>query len=308
MMDRHHMNLQQVQSTKHQKYNIQIRTLEGRESSLTVHKDTLCSFSSVLQSECSNSNTVLIPNFSSEVVSAFLVYISSPTEEILENHNLEFLLQLHSFALQFEVKKLQKDIISVLGKFKISQKNILEVAGVLEDGSCIEEVSDALQRSVEKFIAENLKSAEDLAKVVTGHLNSSGVLNIPIRKLMKDHKKTVRFSDLVQRQIFNTNSAILAKTAKNKKKAIKKRKAQERRISEMEASSVEETTVVSEDIVKTGITAESFDDCSNDSGFASSLEENTSLNFDDVGEDMVYDEEEDSLLKISNEFIFDLDF
>jgi len=308
MMDRHHMNLQQVQSTKHQKYNIQIRTLEGRESSLTAHKDTLCSFSSVLQSECSKSNTVLIPNFSSEVVSAFLVYICNPTEEILESHNLEFLLQLHSFALQFEVRKLQKDIISVLDKFKISQKNILEVAGVLEDGSCIEEVSDALQRSVEKFIAENLKSAEDLAKVVTGHLNSSGVLNIPIRKLMKDDKKTVRFSDLVQRQIFNTNSAILAKTAKNKKKAIKKRKAQERRISEMEASSVEETTVVSEDIVKTGITAESFDDCSNDSGFASSLEENTSLNFDDVGEDMVYDEEEDSLLKISNEFIFDLDF
>ena len=31
---------------------------------------------------------------------------------------------------------------------------------------------------------------------------------------MKDDKKTVRFSDLVHRQIFNTNSAILAKTAK----------------------------------------------------------------------------------------------
>jgi len=302
------MNLQQVQSTKHQNYHIQIRTLDGLESSLTAHKDILCSFSSVLQSECSKSNSVLIPDFSSEVVSAFLVYICSPTEEILESHNLEFLLRLHSFSLQYEVKKLQEGIISVLGKYKISRKNILEVVGVLEDGTHIEEISDALQQSVEKFIAENFKSAEDLAKVVTGHLNSSGVLTIPIRKLIKDDKKTVRFSDLVQRQIFNTNSAILAKTAKNKKKAIKKRKAQERRISEMEASSVEETTVVSEDMDKTGITVESFDDCSNDSGLASSLEENISLTFYDEGEEMVHDEQEDSLLKISNEFIFDLDF
>jgi len=234
--------------------------------------------------------------------------LSAVLQEILESHNLEFLLQLHRFALQYEVKKLEEAIISVLGKYKVSQKNILDVVRVIEDGKCTEEVSDALQQSAEKFIAENLKSAEDLAKVVTSHLNSSGVLNIPIRKLIKDDKKTVRFSDLVQRQIFNTNSAILAKTAKNKKKALKKRKAQERRISEIEASSVEETTLESEDIVKTGITVESFDDCSNDSGFASSLEESTSLNFDDVGEDMAYDEEEDSLLKISNEFIFDLDF
>jgi len=307
-MHHHHMNLQQVQSTKPQKFNIQIRTQDGCEPILTAHKDILCSSSSVLQTEFSKSNIVLVPDFSSEVVSAFFVFIRSPTEEILESHNLEFLLQLHRFALQYEVKKLEEAIISVLGRYKISQKNILGVVGVLEDGKCTEEVSDALQQSVEKFIAENLKSAEDLAKVVTSHLNSSGVLNIPLRKLIKDDKKTVRFSDLVQRQIFNTHSAILAKTAKNKKKALKKRKAQERRISEMEASSVEETTLESEDIVKTGITVESFDDCCNDSGFASSLEENTSLNFDDVGEDMAYDEEEDSLLKISNEFIFDLDF
>jgi len=302
------MNLQQVQSTKPQKLNIQIRTRDDREPILTAHKDILCSSSSVLQTEFSKSNIVLVPDFSSEVVSAFLVFIRSPTEEILESHNLEFLLQLHRFALQYEVKKLEEAIISVLGKYKVSQKNILDVVRVIEDGKCTEEVSDALQQSAEKFIAENLKSAEDLAKVVTSHLNSSGVLNIPIRKLIKDDKKTVRFSDLVQRQIFNTNSAILAKTAKNKKKALKKRKAQERRISEIEASSVEGTTLESEDIVKTGITVESFDDCSNDSGFASSLEESTSLNFDDVGEDMAYDEEEDSLLKISNEFIFDLDF
>ena len=94
---------------------------------------------------------------------------------------------------------------------------------MLHDDTSNEEVFDALQQSVEKFIAENLKSAEDLAKVVTGHLNSSGFLNIPIKKLLKEDKKTVRFSDLVQRQIFNTNSAILAKTAKVNLKIILKR-------------------------------------------------------------------------------------
>lgn len=74
----------------------------------------------------------------------------------------------------------------------------------------------------------------------------------------------------------------------------------------MEASSsVDETTVESGDIV---ITVESFDDCCNDSGLASSLEETISLSFYDVAEDIVHDGEDDSLLKISNEFIFDLDF
>jgi len=303
------MNLQQVLSTKYQKHNILIRTLDGREPYLTAHKDILCSFSSVLQTECSKSSTVLVPDFSSEIVSAFLAYIYKPTEESLDSHNLVLLLQLLSFALMYQVKKLHEDIIAVLGQYRISRKNILEVVEVLYNGTSNEEVFNALQQSVEKFIAENLKSAEDLAKVVTGHLNSSGFLNIPIKKLLKEDKKTVRFSDLVQRQIFNTNSAILAKTAKNKKKATKKRKARERRISEMEASSsVDETTVESGDIVKTGITVGSFDDCSNDSGLASSLEESISLSFYDVAEDIVHYGEDDSLLKISNEFIFDLDF
>ena len=77
----------------------------------------------------------------------------------------------------------------------------------------------------------------------------------------------------------------------------------------MEASSsVDETTVESRDIVKTCITVGSFDDCCNDSGLASSLEESISLSFYDVAEDIVHDGEDDSLLKISNEFIFDLDF
>ena len=217
------MNLQQVLSTKCQKQNILIRTLDGREPHLTVHKDILCSFSSVLQTECSKSSTVLVSDFSSEIVSAFLVYIYKPTEESLDSHNLTFLLQLLSFALMYQVKKLQEDIIAVLGQYKISRKNILEVVAVLYDDTSNEEVFDALQQSVEKFIAENLKSAEDLAKVVTGHLNSSGFLNIPIKKLLKEDKKTVRFSDLVQRQIFNTNSAILAKTAKVNLKIILKR-------------------------------------------------------------------------------------
>merc|ERR1712142_943365 len=95
-----------------------------------------------------------------------------------------------------------------------SQTSIFEVVRVLEDGTNNEEVCFVLQHSVEKFIAENLKPAEELAKVFTTNLNSSGVLNIPFRKIFKDGKKTVRFSDLVQRQIFNTNSAILSNTAK----------------------------------------------------------------------------------------------
>jgi len=152
-----------------------------------------------------------------------------------------------------------------------------------------------------------LKPAEELAKVFTTNLNSSGVLNIPFRKIFKDGKKTVRFSDLVQRQIFNTNSAILSNTAKNKRKAAKKRKALERKISEMEVSSVEESTLDNKANPIADITIESLDDSSNDSGLASSLEESISLNFDEEVAEDINGWKNDSLLKISNEFIFDLD-
>nr|CAH7715100.1 unnamed protein product [Callosobruchus chinensis] len=53
-------------------------------------------------------------------------------------------------------------------------------------------------------------------------------------------KKTVRFNDVVMRQLFRSNSSILGQKKKNQRKAQKKKRALERRHSESEASEVEE--------------------------------------------------------------------
>lgn len=49
-------------------------------------------------------------------------------------------------------------------------------------------------------------------------------------------KKSVRFNEVVSRQLFRSNSSILGQRAKNQRKAIRKRKSQARRDSESEKS------------------------------------------------------------------------
>jgi len=123
-------------------------------------------------------------------------------------------------------------------------------------------------------------------------------------------KKSVRFSEKVHQQLYRINSSILAKTAKNKKKAEKKRRAMERRHSEgdsveltksssqqqpsqmtksMSLDSTATATIVGEGCWSnsngkqseplTGSSAWSCDDSSSheDSGLASSYEENITV-------------------------------
>ncbi|XP_034934740.1 protein kintoun [Chelonus insularis] len=53
-------------------------------------------------------------------------------------------------------------------------------------------------------------------------------------------KKTVRFNDVVSRQLFRSNSSILGRRKKNQRKLRKKKQAHERRMSESENSETEE--------------------------------------------------------------------
>merc|ERR1712079_96432 len=55
-------------------------------------------------------------------------------------------------------------------------------------------------------------------------------------------KKSVRFNEKVQQQMYRVNSTILANTMKNKRKAEKKKRALERRMSEGDACSLEQAT------------------------------------------------------------------
>jgi hypothetical protein len=50
-------------------------------------------------------------------------------------------------------------------------------------------------------------------------------------------KKSVRFNEIVQRQIYRSNSSILGQKNKNQKKADQKKRKTERRVSEGDVSS-----------------------------------------------------------------------
>ncbi|XP_014209164.1 protein kintoun [Copidosoma floridanum] len=76
--------------------------------------------------------------------------------------------------------------------------------------------------------------------------NSSAVtLDYSVNELMSESegssmKKTVRFNDVVSRQLYRTNSSILGQRKKNQRKLKNKKRAYERRMSESENSETEE--------------------------------------------------------------------
>jgi len=88
-------------------------------------------------------------------------------------------------------------------------------------------------------------------------------------------KKSVRFSEKVQQQLYRINSSIVAKTAKNKKKAEKKRRAVERRLSEGDSVELKTPAKQQHLPLQTSHSLDSLSqECHEDSGLASSFEEN----------------------------------
>merc|ERR1719186_1731570 len=92
-------------------------------------------------------------------------------------------------------------------------------------------------------------------------------------KEMVGSKKKVRFSEYLQKQTYRVDSAIVANSAKNKRKAERKRKALEKRNSESESevSSVDDKQLKTPEIKLDETPEGSYEDSSNDSGLASSL-------------------------------------
>jgi len=91
-------------------------------------------------------------------------------------------------------------------------------------------------------------------------------------------KKSVRFNDMVKRQVYDTKSRIQGQTAKNKKKAAKKKRAAERRVSEGDAdgTSYDEKLEIRESRASS-VGYDTGDSLGEDSGCASSFEENVIL-------------------------------
>ena len=171
-----------------------------------------------------------------------------------------------------------------------------------------------MNQSLSNFITENLKSVEDISKVL---LTISALLalyhstiTVPVWELLKEmvgSKKKVRFSEFLQKQTYRVDSAIVANSAKNKRKAERKRKALEKRNSESESevSSGDDKQLNPPEIKLDETPEGSYEDSSNDSGLASSLEESVNLNFDGV---KFSDEEDNNPLQMFHEYIFNMDF
>merc|ERR1711972_960927 len=104
-------------------------------------------------------------------------------------------------------------------------------------------------------------------------------------------KKSVRFNEKVQQQMYRVNSTILANTLKNKRKAEKKKRALERRMSEGDAGSLEMDNKIgqppkgmssSSSVDLSALTKGWEDESHEDSGLSSSYEETVVLNGDAV--------------------------
>merc|ERR1712038_268828 len=109
-------------------------------------------------------------------------------------------------------------------------------------------------------------------------------------------KKSVRFNEKVQQQMYRVNSTILANTMKNKRKAEKKKRALERRMSEGDACSLEQANDKVDKVEKGKMSTSSSLDLNmvinnkdqweseehEDSGLASSFEEHLVLTGDNA--------------------------
>jgi hypothetical protein len=101
---------------------------------------------------------------------------------------------------------------------------------------------------------------------VLRHLGPDGEVTIPLRALLTTSGKMVTFNEKDEEMVFRGDSAIQANTAKNRKKAEKKRLRAERRTSESDVGSMEPEAKVQ--LVPTRIRQ-----LTDDSGFASSLDD-----------------------------------
>merc|ERR1719340_422969 len=132
-------------------------------------------------------------------------------------------------------------------------------------------------------------------------------------------KKSVSFNEKVQQQYYRINSAIVANTAKNKKKAEKKKRALERRMSEGDAGSFEALNKMpaSSSLDLSELNQGWEDESHEDSGLSSSYEEmlvviseksnqvNNNGNSKPKSKRMT--KKRSKQIQMANELIFDLD-
>merc|ERR1712029_1008840 len=147
-------------------------------------------------------------------------------------------------------------------------------------------------------------------------LSEATISEDDVYNFASSQKKSVSFNEKVQQQYYRINSAIIARTAKNKKKKNKKKRALERRMSEGDAGSLETlNNMPTSSSLDLSQLQEGWDEESHeDSGLSSSYEEtlivtsdkNNSVNNNPTN-NKTKSKRISKQIQMANELIFDLD-
>ena len=79
-------------------------------------------------------------------------------------------------------------------EYKVCQKVFIELVKFLEDNKNLTDACKALNQSLSNFITENLKSVEDVSKVLLDHLGSTGTITLnPYRASLGAVERNGRF-------------------------------------------------------------------------------------------------------------------
>ena len=234
----------------------------------------------ILKEKEENQHQFKITNISVEVLRALLSHLYQPSEDFLDTLSTRHLLELHPLS----PPSLQVKVLARLSSLPLS---LLGEATSCLHISSPSEASVVLEARLLELLTSGLKTGEELGREVLLHLcPATGEVSLPLHCLLTRQGRSVRFSGQVEEVVVRQGCAVVARTARNKRKAEKKRRAREKRSVLVSGSS-------------------------NDSGFASSLEEAS------VIEDLVVRQLGDLVLNTSDEgaggletsdFMFNMEF
>lgn len=213
---------------------------ERRSMHFLAHSSIIIDASPVFGSKFSisqNQRTLIdVGNISPVVFDTFLRFLYRPLNIHISSLDFSSLLNLFVLATKNEVSSLADAINKEIHSRVIDHTNLICACSAL-DSAPESRASQTLQSLLITYLVDNLKTSQELAQVLLRRVSPDGQLSLPLTALLNIARKSVSFSSEVREVVFQANSAVRAKTAKNRRKAEKKKRARERKYSESDIGS-----------------------------------------------------------------------
>ncbi|KAK0179081.1 hypothetical protein PV327_007906 [Microctonus hyperodae] len=165
--------------------------------------------------------------------------------EVLKNNDTDVSINVHANNIDSDDEYLDGNYETE--KDREINKFVSESSGDELSNSNGSNGSNNITRGILKYRRNNFSrsmsesSIDDTAGLMSSvDLNYDSVQELNSESECNSLKKTVRFNDVVSRQLFRSNSSILGRRKKNQRKLRKKKQAHERRMSESENSETDE--------------------------------------------------------------------